>query len=199
MSTHLEAASHDSLPRRSRAVPVILGLAVVLAIGGAIWFLARSTTPSVVDAAVAQLDAAPDAVVIVQAPDASVAPPDAESPDAPVIADAPPRVTRDAAPVRVPQDAPRAPPDAPIAPLDAAVETGIGKLIVKHHPSRTSYLDVFVDGKPIGKTPILPFKALPAGAHVVTLVAPATGAVVHREDIVIVDGRTTLVVQPAPP
>jgi serine/threonine-protein kinase len=197
-STHLEAATGDSLalPRRSLALPFLLGLFVLLGIGGAIWFLSRSSTPGVVDAAVAQLDAAPDTTLIVQAADAAAPDAEPDEPDASVPADAAKAVVRDAG-RRVPP-----PPDAPVAaaPSDAAVaETGTGKLIVRHHSTRKSYLDVFLDGKPIGKTPILPFKTLPAGPHVVTLVAPATGEVLHRAEIVIVDGKTTTVVQPAPP
>jgi len=151
VSTHLEAATGDSLamPRRRLALPLILGFAVLLAIGGAI-LMSGSTTPRVVIA-----DAAPDTALIVQAPDASIAQPDAEpvEPDAAVgVADARP-ITADAK--RVTPDAQRAIPDAAVVaqPPDAAVDSGSGKLIVRHHPSRTSYLDVFVDGTPIGKTP----------------------------------------------
>jgi hypothetical protein len=187
-------------PRRSLALPLILGFAVLIAIGAVALFITRSSSSSI-DAGVASVDAAPDAAVIALASDvALVAPdalvePDATPEDAALVADAS-RVRdggpRDADQRRAPVDAP--PPDAP---ADVAVQAqGSGTLVVKHKPSRTTFLEVLVDGVAFGKTPILRPRSLAAGAHTVTLVDPTTNTVIHRESITIAADKQTTVVEP---
>jgi eukaryotic-like serine/threonine-protein kinase len=192
VDTHLPALTEQSqLPRRSLGRALVwLALVLVAAVAVVIVVMSRSPSRTTPDAAIVAIaDAAPiDAdLPIDAAPDAAI---DAAPPDGAVVvvADAK-KVARDAAAIAI--DAP-APPDAPV------VDTGTGGLIVKHHPSSPSYLDVFVDGKPFGKTPIVKPRKLSAGPHVVTLARPENGEVVHRATITIVDGQTTSVVQPAP-
>jgi hypothetical protein len=86
-------------------------------------------------------------------------------------------------------------PDAATVIDAAPAVTGTGFLIVKHKKGG-SYLKVTVDGRPIGPTPIITKpKELPAGPHVVELIAPATGEVVTRETITVEPGKTVEVDQ----
>jgi len=194
-STHLPPDVEESIDRRPRSLALVwLALLLLAAVGVAIYLLSRSSSSAPVDAAVviapdAAVDAAPDSAV-----DAPV--------DAGLLADAP----VDAAVVvtirdggrRVVRDAARTVPDAPAPPpVDAGAVT-FGKLIVKHHPSSPSYLEVFVDGKPFGKTPIVVARKIATGHHVVTLARPDTGVVVYRAEVTIVEGKTQSVIQPAP-
>jgi len=165
----------DAAPRRKLA-PIIVVLLLLLAGGGiAVYFATRTH------------EAAP-----VVAHDAAVAPPaDAPPRPIPLAVDAPPPAPIDAAApvvvdaghhhVATKPDAPPAPPliDAPPAP------TGTGFLIAKNKPGGT-YLNVLVDGKQFGVTPILgKGKPLAAGKHHVQLVRPDSGDVVVDETIAI--------------
>ena len=203
-STHLppniaDDSSLDRVPRRSLALPLLLAVAVLGLGAGAFVFLRGSgTTTTTPDAAPPPLDAEqiakapPDA-----SPDASAAPPDA--PD--VIAPA------DAAPLDPPIDAPPkrnnpppidagarpVPVDAPVktAAIDAAEKTvpsGQGFLDIRHKPGGV-YLNVQIDGRAIGVTPIFK-RAFPAGSHTLELLAPDTGDVVYRETFELADGQS---------
>ena len=201
-STHLAAATGDELdrpPRRSLALPMLLALIVLLAIGGIVYTTRSSTTPGR-DAAIA-LDAAAiaDGGTIIAPPDA---PPDAPVADAGIVDAQTRRGPADAARTVSPPDATRtvSPPDAGIlaARPDAAIALGTGKLIVKHHEHSPSYLEVYVDGTRFGKTPIVVARPIAAGPHLLTLIKPDTGEVVYRKSIAITDGETLTVLQPDP-
>ena len=129
-----------------------------------------------------------DTAVVVVAPDTA-------PPDAAVEPDAPPDAGRVV--VRTPADARREPPprpDAPVVTPEPVVE-GTGTLTARGYSSSNTYLDVVVDGKTIGKTPLLG-ASLSAGPHTVTLVDPVKHVTVHSEKIVIVDGKNTRVTAP---
>jgi len=181
-------------PRKSLAPAVLLLL--LIGLGAVIFVLSRTSSTTTPDAAL--LDAAPDVRVVVAMPDPVLDAADGAEPAAPV--DAIPIVARDAAPAdarRTSVDA-AAPKDAAAVLAPDAAVVGTGKLIVKHHSSSASYLEVLLDGKPSGKTPTLPFLLVPAGPHTITLVSPRNSEVVYRTDVLIRDGQTTTVVQPAP-
>ena len=183
-------SSLDRVPRRSLALPLLLGLAVLGLGAGALWFLrgGSTTTPDAAIDAELVAKAPPDA-----APDATAAPPDAAEVIAP--ADAPPI---DAPPKRnnpPPIDAGTRP-----APIDAAVKTvaidaadkpvptGQGFLDIRHKKGGV-YLNVQIDGRAIGVTPIFK-RAFPAGPHTLELLAPDTGEVVYRETFELADGQS---------
>ncbi len=201
-------SSLDVPPRRSLALPLLLVLA--LAIGVVVVFSASRSTKVTPDAAIAIADASPaDTAVVVVAPDTApantavepdaarvvVVAPDTRPADAAVEPDAPPDAARVV--VRTPADARRDPPprsDAPTVTPDPVV-AGTGTLTARGYSSSNTYLDVVVDGKTIGKTPLLG-ASLPAGAHLVTLIDPVKHETVHSEKIVIVDGKNTSVAAP---
>ncbi|MBA3463294.1 MAG: protein kinase [Deltaproteobacteria bacterium] len=188
--THLPAnadtdSSLDRVPRRSLVLPVLLAVVVLaLVIGGVV--LTRNGSQPAADAGVptdaaqiaaAPLDAAPvalDAALVI------------EPADAPAPIDAPPRKAPiDAGrPVTVPKDAPEA-----AAVIDAAPKaTGTGLLDIRHKPGGV-YLNVQIDGRSIGVTPMFR-RSWPAGPHVLELLAPDTGEVVYREAFDLADGQT---------
>jgi hypothetical protein len=211
-STHLAAMSSEELGRlprrRSLRVPVVLGLAVLGFVLGAIYLTRRAgAPPAVPDAGVVVLadarlervpvvppDAAPDAVVgavIDAAPDALDAVTDA-APDAP----GPPIDAGHRRPPRPPRDAgPRIARDAePLAasPADPS-PAGYGAITAKH--SGDHYLNVVVDGRIVDTTPVYA-RRLAAGTHVVELVDPRTSEVVVKRTIKVDAGQTVTVVQP---
>lgn len=198
VSTHVPAnvgvesdSALDRVPRRSLGVPLLVAL---LAIGGVITALlvTRKSTTSVSDASVpldgggrdAALDATPDAPVDVPV----------DAPEAPTI-DAAVLVPVDAGARRVPTDAgrsvPAAPPDAAAAPppVDAAEKpAGQGVLNIRNKPGGP-YLNVVIDGRTLGVTPILR-KLFPAGTHRLQLLAPDTGEIVFERSFDLAPGAT---------
>jgi hypothetical protein len=198
LSTHLEAdtsGSLDRVPRRSLALPLVLALLVLVAIGTAVYLATRDRSQSPTRTA---RDAAP-----VRAPDAAtadavwvaeVAGQDAAVPvDAFVPVDAP--EPPDAGQRTVQRDAPQrrvdARPDAaePAVSIDAGTPaaTGFGTLTAKHPPDGT-YLNVIVDGQLFANTPIFN-KKIPAGPHTIQLVTPDTHQVVLSRTVTIVAGQ----------
>jgi len=173
----------DVAPRR-RLAPIVLLLLLVLAGGGtAVYFATRSSAPAVPvahDAAapVPMADAPPPIVIAVDA-----APPPVDAPEvAPIDAGRP----------RPPRDAGRPRGDAAVMPMtvDAAI-AGTGYLKALHKGNR--YLDVIVDGRKIGPTPIINPRKLPAGAHVVELVEPTSGEVIVHQRVDIAPDQTITV------
>jgi predicted Ser/Thr protein kinase len=186
-STHLAAATGDEvLVRRSLALPILLGLIVLLGIGGAIVYLTRSPPTTIVRDA-----RAIDAPIAVDAPAIADAEVDAVIVDAAV--DAGRTGPRDARVVAKDATIVATKPDAAIV----EPPSGIGSLIVKPYDN-TSYLEVHVDGKLFGKTPIMKPKPIDAGRHTVTLVSPTTGDIVYKTTIVVKDGETSEIRQPGP-
>lgn len=194
--THLPAnvdddSALDRVPRRSLALPIVLALGVLaLVIGGIVLLKGRGTTATpdaAIDAeAIAKLppDAAIDAAI-----DAAAVPVDAEErvvpADAPI--DAPPRKSTppDAGARPLPIDAAEK-----AAAIDAAakpVPSGQGLLDVRHKTGGV-YLNVQLDGRAIGVTPIFK-RSIPAGTHTLELLAPDTGEVVYKETFEIADGQ----------
>ena len=186
LSTHLPAMAPDDAgdaPPRSSRAPLLIALALVLAVGVGIVALTRhGATPPPRDAASeVPRDAAPprDAVVILVPVDAASDAPADASADAP----AGRTVPRDAA---VHRDAAAAAAAAP--PIDAppaARGTGYADITNPGGP----YLNVVIDGKQAGVTPMF-HRKLPAGPHTIELLAPDTGAVVVTRQIAIEDGAT---------
>jgi hypothetical protein len=70
-------------------------------------------------------------------------------------------------------------------PKDAAgvAPAGFGKLTAKHKPDG-SYLNVLVDGKLFGTTPLFG-KQIASGAHVIELLEPDTNKVVVKKQVVV--------------
>ncbi len=189
MSTHLPAMDEldAELPRRS-STPLVAVLLVLLVVGIGIFALTRRTsTAPPIDAASLPADA--------PRPPAD-APVDAVALDAVLVlvpGDASGHTTpRDAAVHAIARDAMVA-----VVPLDATAATvrpaGTGFLDVTHK-SGGSYLNVVVDGKQFGVTPMF-HKKLPAGPHTIELLAPDTGEVVTTRSITIEDGATAKVAQ----
>jgi serine/threonine-protein kinase len=202
VSTHLAAMSRDEAralpPRRSLALPILLALAVLIAIGGALWLTRRADlAPARRDAGLAPADATPAADAPAPA-DARIA-----MPEPPVDAPEPPPVLPiDAGhrrPFHVPRDAGRsAPRDARLAdttgsaaPADAAAS--FGTITAKHKGER--YLNVLIDGQMVGPTPLFN-RRLAAGAHVVELVDPRTNDVVARRSVKVDAGEVVTVTEP---
>jgi hypothetical protein len=190
-STHLPAptdADLDVPPRRRRALPVLLALGVLALVvgGGALLFGGHHDKPPA-DAALVVVAPAPDAAVVVPpAPDASEpSPSDAPEPSPPDAPEPPPPDAGDLTVHRPPPHVPphhvappALPPDAP-PPVVASTETG--RLTIKHAAGGT-FLNVSVDGRYVGDTPIYN-RTFPAGHHHVTLVAPDSKAIVYETDI----------------
>ncbi|MBL9018188.1 MAG: serine/threonine protein kinase [Myxococcales bacterium] len=188
-ANQLDDSSLDRVPRRSFALPLVLALAV-LALGVGAFVVLRGSGTTTPDAAI-------DAATIAQAPDAAPVPIDA----APVPTDvADPPADATAPPIDAP--AKRAPPidaGARPVPIDAAVKTaaldaaekpapsGQGFLDIRHK-SGGVYLNVQIDGRAIGVTPIFK-RPFPAGTHTLELLAPDTGEVVYRETFELADGQ----------
>ena len=182
--THLPAdVESDRVPRRSLVLPVLLAFVVLALVIGGVLFTRGGSEPAQdagipIDAAqIAKVDAEPvpiDAAPIVDPVDA-----------APLPIDAAPRKSP-------PIDAQRAatlPKDAPEVPIDAAPKTtGTGLLDIRHKPGGV-YLNVQIDGRSIGVTPMFR-KSWPAGPHVLELLAPDTGEVVYREAFELADGQS---------
>lgn len=177
----------DPVPRRSLALPVLLAL---LALGGVIaaLLLTRTASSPPRDAALA-LDAA--------VPDASFDAPIETMIDAPLDAALDPpidarTVPADAAVRRPPSDGGRPPPRdaAPSAvTIDApATPGGQGVLNIRHKAGGV-YLNVVIDGRTIGVTPMLR-KPFPAGAHRLQLLAPDTGEIVFEKAFDLAPGTT---------
>jgi len=196
-STHLAAMSEDEAralpPRRGLALPLLLALAVLVAIGGALWLTRRAALPPALrDAALAPPDAAPDTADAPAPADARLATPEPPPPDAPEW----PVLPLDAGhrrPVRPPRDAGHtiARDADPATIADAAV--GFGALTAKHKGDR--YLNVLIDGRMIGPTPLFKLR-IAAGAHVVELVDPRTTDVVARRSVKVEAGETVTVTEP---
>lgn len=207
VSTHL-AADHDLdvPPRRSFALPLLLAVAVLAIVGGGIALLRPAGAPAPRDAGrVTAVDASPDDLDAA-APrdddgDVREAPPDAppEAPpdaavDAPV--DVPTQPPLDAGPrrrVRPPLDAGRPTAvDANVTTAASAIDAtpvGMGALKVLH---RDRYLNVVLDNRAIGPTPIMRY-AVPAGAHEILLLDAKTSEVVARRTVTVDVGKLVVV------
>ena len=189
VSTHLAAHTgglddEDRRPKRSLALPILLAVIVLAMVGGIYALRHASEAPVVRDAGVAidarAIDAMPDAVTPI---DAAV--------DAAVDAGVVPIDAGHRRPIRAPVDAGHGGVrDA--APVEPAV-AGFGKLIAKHTGDR--YLNVVVDGRIIGPTPMFGQK-IATGTHVVELVDAKTSAVVVKRTITVELGGTVSVVEP---
>lgn len=175
----------DRVPRRSLLVPVLLAL---LALSGVITavMLTRSSPEPTRDAGVpVDVAIAADAAIDVPAPDAFEAPrpPPIDAAVAPLV---------DAGARRVPTDAGRTVPKdaAPPAQADAAVAqtAGQGVLNIRNKPGGV-YLNVVIDGRAIGVTPILR-RSFPAGPHRIQLLAPDTGEIVLEKSFDLAPGAT---------
>jgi len=181
--TSIGSASRLDVVSRRRLAPVVLVL--LLAGGGvAVYFATRSSAPAV--------PVARDAAPIAPQADA-LAPPIVIAVDAaPPPVDAAELAPIDAGHHRPPRDAGRG-RDAAVTPMaaDATVVTGTGYLKALHKGDR--YLNVIVDGKTIGPTPILTRRALPAGPHTVELVDPRSGDVIVHKQIVVAPDQTVTV------
>ena len=190
--THLPPATDDDFrPAKRSALPIILALLLLAAIGGGIAVVMRDKKTTVRDAAVvAVVDIAPDTT----SADPIDAPPiDASELDAfVVLIDASAKTThRDGGPKTVQRDASIA------VPIDASViapPAGFGKLTAKHKPEGT-YLNVVLDGKLLGVTPLFG-KKIPAGTHTIELLQPDTGQVVVRKQVTVEDGQAVSIEPP---
>ena len=209
-ATHLAPMSDHEIralpPRRSLVLPILLGLAVLLAVGGALVLTRRPVASTARDAgAVADAaapDAASDAAIDARA-DATEAPPlvPVDVPiDAAIDAPTPDAGHRKPAPVRPPRDAGRpAPHDTPgtqgpeTAAGSAPAGQGTGKITALHRGGR--YLNIVIDGDNIGPTPQYNL-AVPAGTHTVQLLDPPTGKVVVKRTVKVDAGQTVTVTEP---
>jgi hypothetical protein len=173
-------ADEPSPARRSHTAAILLVLFVLAMIAGGIVLLTREHEPVIaIDAPIAIVtpDGAPDATE----PDAALVPADARAKRVIGIDAGPRTVARDASPARS-IDAAQPPP-----PSD-----GFGLMTAKH-PGDT-YLNVVVDGKFLGVTPMFKRK-IAAGPHVIELVTPDTNVVVLRREVTVVD-RQPFTIQP---
>lgn len=178
----------DRVPRRS-LLPLLLAL---LALSGVITavVLLRSSSEAPRDAGVPiDVAVAADAAVLDAGPDAV----ELDAFEAPVpVVDAAVSLPIDAGARRVPTDAGRAvPKDAagPVAVDAAPVQTaGQGVLNIRNRPGGV-YLNVVIDGRAIGVTPILR-RSFPAGPHRLQLLAPDTGEVVLEKSFELAPGAT---------
>jgi eukaryotic-like serine/threonine-protein kinase len=202
VSTHLAAMSEDEAlalpPRRSLALPIILAFAVLVTVGGALYFTRRANLPP------AGRDAGPapvDAPEMRERRDARE-PADAQIavPDLPLDAPEPPEppvLPLDAGhrrPIRPPRDAGRtASHDAEVAAAPADPAASFGAITAKHRGDR--YLNVLIDGQMIGPTPLFS-RRFPAGTHVVELVDPRTTEVVVKRTVKVEAGEVVTVTEP---
>jgi hypothetical protein len=194
VSTHLAAITDDELelpPRKSLAVPILLGLVMLAIVGGGVALMRRAPERVAADASIVAppVDAAgPDATVWI---DARAEVPIEVPVEVPV--DAPPHRSPHRT-LRPPVDAPGPSHDAPAPVIPAAkAPQGSGKLIAKSKGA--TYLSVVLDGALIGPTPMFK-QTIPAGSHVIELVDPRTSKVVVRRTVAVADGETITVVEP---
>jgi len=187
--THLPAPDEDEpLPaRKSMALPIILALVLLAMVGGGIAMFAGKSKDTPRDAAVVAIaDAALDAPIVTAPSDAGVELDAFVPSDAPI--DAPTRTVRDAGVKTVQRDA----AISVAVPIDAAVVTpppsGVGKLTAKHKPDGP-YLNVVIDGKLFGTTPLFN-KTIPAGTHTIELLEPDTAKVVVRKTVTVEPGQS---------
>jgi hypothetical protein len=66
--------------------------------------------------------------------------------------------------------------------------SGVGKLTAKHKPDGP-YLNVVIDGKLFGTTPLFN-KTIPAGTHTIELLEPDTAKVVVRKTVTVEPGQS---------
>jgi hypothetical protein len=199
VSTHLAAMAEDealALPaRRSLALPILLAFAVLVTIGGALYFTQRANLPPARrDAGPAPADAS-DRRDAREPVDAQIAVPDlpVDAPEPPE----PPVLPIDAGhrrPIHPPRDAGRtAWHDAEVATAPADAAASFGAITAKHKGDR--YLNVLVDGQMVGPTPLFD-RRIAAGTHVVELVDPRTTEVVARRTVKVETGETVTVTEP---
>lgn len=194
-STHLAAMSDaelEALPRRSVVLPLILGLAVLATIAGALYVGRRAAPPPVLDAAsVVVLDAAGDAAGDAAELDARAPAPPEPVPPLP----APPLdAGHRRPPSRPPRDAGRSlARDAETAGPPADAAESFGALSALHQGGR--YLNVVVDGRLIGPTPIFHHR-IATGSHTVELIDPRTTDVVVTRTVKVKVGETVTVSEP---
>ena len=197
VSTHLAAhtGEHDdgeTRSRRSPALPILLGVIVLAMVGGLYVLRHASDPPAMRDAGVAPIaapaiDARIDARIDAWIDHAS----QAATGDAAIDAGGSPIDAGHRWAVRGPADAGRtAAHDA--APV-AEPSVGFGALIAKHKGDR--YLNVVIDGRIVGPTPMFGQK-LTTGTHVVELVDAKTSDVVVKRTIKVELGATVSVVEP---
>ncbi|HEU4730320.1 MAG TPA: serine/threonine-protein kinase [Kofleriaceae bacterium] len=200
-STHLAAVTADELrpPRRSLALPIVLGLVVLALVGGWIYRMGGASEPPRRDAGIIALpaDAAGDGMAPPREADAGLP---IEIPveipvDAAVDAGIP--VPLDAGrrrPVRIAADAGHAialdAAAAPAASTPDAVLRGTGLLIAKH--TGDTYLGVMIDGSFFDHTPVIK-EPIPAGTHTIELVDMASHRVVVRRTVTVHPGETVTI------
>jgi serine/threonine-protein kinase len=183
-------------PRRSHAVAILLALAVLLAVGGALYVTRRATVPS----------APRDAGVLADAiaPDATTAPPDAaplaidaaELPVVPIDAELEPPIDAGRRrPIRALRDAGRsATRDAePAAPPAEPAVASFGTITAKHTAGR--FLNIVIDGHLFDSTPVFG-KPLPTGTHTIELVDPQTSRVVVKRTVKLDAGQAITITEP---
>jgi hypothetical protein len=200
-STHLAAMSDHEVralpPRKSLVLPILLGLAVLLAVGGALVLTRRpDLTPARLDAGSVADAAGADAAVDARGPaDAADRPvPPVVTIDVPVDAPLPPPDAGHRRPVHPPRDAGRpAAPDAQAAAITQGSVAATGKITALHQGGR--YLNVVIDGDNIGPTPQYNL-AVPVGTHTVQLLDPPTGKVVVKRTVKVDVGQTVTVTEP---
>lgn len=202
LTTHVGAAStdeHEAPATRRRGFAIALALLALVVGGGGIYLATRgggATAP--IDAVVASIpiDARIPVVAPVPIDAAIVAPVDA----APVVDAAP-------APLDARRDVGRHHPDAAPAPavaivVDAApaaaapdaAPAGTGFVTI-FHKDGGPYVQVMIDGKPAGPTPIMR-KKLAAGRHAIQLLAADTSEPVFETTVVVEDGKLLTVRPP---
>jgi hypothetical protein len=163
---------------------------VLLTIGGALYLTRRADLPP------ARRDAGPAPADAAAPADARIALPEPPR-EPPIDAPEPPVLPIDAGhrrPVRPPRDAGHTiarDTEIAAAPADAAV--GFGAITAKHKGDR--YLNVLIDGRMIGPTPLFKLR-LAAGTHIVELVDPRTTDVVARRSVKVEAGETVTVTEP---
>jgi predicted Ser/Thr protein kinase len=179
-------------PRRgaARAIAVIAVLVLVIAgLGGGLYVASKPHGRAArADAAVVvELRADAHAAVAIDA--GAEAPADAAL--AIIAIDAGRRHAIDAG--RTGRPTPRDAASTVLAVDAAALPAGAGFANITSKPNGP-FLDVVIDGRKIGVTPMLRHK-LPAGRHTIQLLAPDTGAVVDEQVVVIANGETVAVQQ----
>jgi eukaryotic-like serine/threonine-protein kinase len=183
-STHLAAFTEDERaglpPRRSLALPVLLGVLVLALAGGGVALLRHPGEPGRRDAGLVAVpldatqprDAAPEDAAPDAPADAPIAPIDGGHRRPVHLVDAGHTVGRDAATATAAVD---------------AIAQGYGKLIVKH--AGDTYLGVMIDGSFFDNTPVIN-EAIPTGTHTIELVDVATRKVVARRTVTVHLGET---------
>ncbi len=193
-ATHLPAnvdgdSSLDRVPRKSLALPVLLALLALLGVFAAVMMTRKSSEPQRDAGVPIDLFIAADAPV--DSPPPSVDAHEIALPPLDAAVDAAGRRLANDAGRTVQKDAAELPVVVDAAPVQA---TGQGILNIRNKPGGV-YLNVVVDGRTIGVTPMLR-KKFPAGSHTLQLLAPDTGEIVFEKAFELRDGATLSLQEP---